>query len=91
MKNKKYHTEETFPKPNRKIIENSKIITNSKIVENGKIIEYSDIIENSKLNNPNTQIHDHSLSWLCTGTSIKFGRVKLVLWTQASPLLNIIL
>jgi hypothetical protein len=27
----------------------------------------------------NTQIHDHLLSWLDTGTSIKSGGVKLVL------------
>jgi hypothetical protein len=66
-KNKKYHTVETFPKPNRKNIENSKI------------------------DNPNTQIHDHSLFCLGTRTSIKNGRDKLVWWTQASPLLNIIL
>jgi hypothetical protein len=31
-------------------------------------------------------MHDYSLSWLGTGTSIKSGRVKLVLWTQTIPL-----
>jgi hypothetical protein len=36
--------------------------SNSKIEERDKI----------------TQIHDHSLSWLGAGTSIKSGRVKLV-------------
>ena len=31
---------------------------------------------------PSTQIHDLSFSWLGTGTSIKCGRVKLVLLAQ---------
>jgi len=44
------------------------------------------IVERSKLDTPNTQIHDHSLSWLGTGTSIKRGRVKLVLCAQTFPL-----
>ena len=39
-----------------------------------------------KFYTPNTQIHDRSLSWHGTGTSIKRGRVKLVLWAQTSPL-----
>ena len=30
-------------------------------------------------------MQDSSLSWLGTGTSVKSGRVKLVLWTQTSP------
>ena len=34
----------------------------------------------------NTQIHDHSVSWLGTDTSIKSGGVKLAPWAQASPL-----
>ena len=55
MKNKKYHTVGTVPKPNRKIEESSKIDTS------------------------NTQIHDRSLYWLDTGTSIKSGGVKIVL------------
>ena len=29
------------------------------------------IVERNKINAPNTQIHDHSLFWLGTGTSIK--------------------
>ena len=41
---------------------------------------------NSSLIGPNTQIHDYSLSWVGTGTSKKRYRVKLVLWTQTSPL-----
>ena len=35
---------------------------------------------------PQTQIHDRLLSWLGTGTSIKSGGIKLVLWDQISPL-----
>jgi hypothetical protein len=44
------------------------------------------IVERGKIDTPNTQIHDCSLSWLGTGTSIKCGRVKLVLSAQISPL-----
>ena len=54
-KNKKYHTVETAPKCNGKIVDRGKIDT------------------------PNTHIHDSSLSCLGKGTSIKSGRVKLVL------------
>ena len=35
-----------------------------------------------KTDTSNTPTHDRSLSWLDTGTSIKGGRVKLVLWAQ---------
>ena len=38
-----------------------------------------------KRDTPNSQIRDNPLSWLCTGTSIRSGGVKLVLWTQTSP------
>jgi hypothetical protein len=40
----------------------------------------------SKIDTPNTQIHDRSLSSLGTDTSINSGGVKLVLWIQTSPL-----
>jgi len=33
---------------------------------------------NGKIETPNTQMHDRSISWLGTGTSIKTGGVKLV-------------
>ena len=33
-------------------------------------------------------INDRSLSWLGTDTSIKSGGVKLVLWAQTSPLIE---
>ena len=32
----------------------------------------------------NSQIHDRSLSWLGTGTSINSGGIKLALWAQTS-------
>jgi len=38
------------------------------------------IVERGKIDTPNTHIHDCSLSWPGTGTSIKSGGVKLVLW-----------
>ena len=41
------------------------------------------ISERGKIDTPNTQIHDQSLS-LGTDTSITSGGVKLVLWTQTS-------
>ena len=43
------------------------------------------IIERGKIDTRNTQIHELSLSWFGTGTSIKSGSVKLILWTQISP------
>ena len=33
-----------------------------------------------------THIYGRLLSWLGTGTSIKSGRVRLVLWAQTFPL-----
>ena len=35
-----------------------------------------------KIDTPYTEIHDRSLSWLGTGTSIKKYGVKQVLWAQ---------
>ena len=43
-------------------------------------------VESGQIYTPNTQIHDHPLSWFGTGTSIKSGVVKLVLWTRTSSL-----
>jgi hypothetical protein len=37
------------------------------------------IVVRDKNDTFNTQIHDSSLSWLGTGTSVKSGGVKLVL------------
>ena len=37
------------------------------------------IAERGNIDTPNTQIHDLSLSWFGTGTSIKCDRVQLVL------------
>ena len=42
----------------------------------------NNIVERDKIDTTNTQIHDRSLSWLDTDTSIKTGEVKLVLWAQ---------
>ena len=36
----------------------------------------------NEIDAPNTQIHDRSLSLLGTGSSIKSGGIKLVLWTK---------
>ena len=44
------------------------------------------IVERGQMDTPNTQLHDCSSSWISTGTSIKSGSVKLVLWAQASCL-----
>ena len=40
------------------------------------------IVEKDKIDTPYTHIHDWSLSWLVTYTSIKSGEVKLVLFAQ---------
>jgi len=40
------------------------------------------IVEKVKDGNPDTQIHDRSISWRITGTLIKSGEVKLVLCAQ---------
>ena len=40
------------------------------------------IVERGRIDTPKTQKHDHSLSWLGAGTSVKNGRVKLVLLAQ---------
>jgi len=39
-------------------------------------------VDRNKIDSRNTQIYDRSLSWLDTGTSIKSGGVKLVLFDQ---------
>jgi len=45
------------------------------------------VVEICKIDTPDTQILDRSLSWLSTGTSIKInGGVKLVWWAQTFPL-----
>ena len=38
------------------------------------------MVERGKIDTPNTTIHDHSLAWLDTYTSIRSGGFKLVLW-----------
>jgi hypothetical protein len=49
------------------------------------------ITESDKIDILNTQIHDCSLSWLGTGTSIKSGRVKLVLLAYTSTISEMML
>jgi hypothetical protein len=47
------------------------------------------ISEREKIVSPNIQIHDSSLFWFGTGTSIKYVTIKvfkLVLWVQTSLL-----
>jgi hypothetical protein len=39
-----------------------------------------EILGRGKIDTPNTQIHDRSLSWHGTDISIKKGGVKVVLW-----------
>ena len=50
----------------------------------GTVLKFNREIEQkeAKIDIPKTQIHDRSLSWHGTGTSINSGRVKLVLSAQ---------
>ncbi len=51
------------------------------------------ISEREKIVSPNIQIHDSSLFWFGTGTSIKYVTIKvfkLVLWVQTSLLGEVI-
>ena len=41
------------------------------------------IIEIGKINIPYTHISDRSITWLSTGTLMKGGGAKLVLWTRS--------
>ena len=48
---------------------------------------YPKIVEICKLDTSITNLHDRPFSWHSTGTSMtKSGGIKLVLWTQTSPL-----
>jgi hypothetical protein len=44
------------------------------------------IVERDKIDTPNPKIHYISLFWLGTGTSIESDGLTLVLWSQTSPL-----
>jgi hypothetical protein len=44
------------------------------------------IVERGKIDTTNTGRHDHSFSRFNIGTSIKNDEIKLVLWSQTSPL-----
>ena len=45
----------------------------------------------TQINTSNTYIHDRSLSCRVTCTSITSGKIKLIIWTQAFPLSEIML
>ena len=60
MKNKKHHLVAKVQKSNRKIVET----------------EAKKVVEAHIYMTPNTHIHDPSLSWLGTGTSINSGGVN---------------
>ena len=47
-------------------------------------MEKRKMVERCKIDTPNTQIHDRSLSWLVTGTFTKGGGFELALLTQAT-------
>jgi hypothetical protein len=42
------------------------------------------MIERAKIDTPNTEIREHSLSWFVTGTSMKSGVAKQVLLAKAN-------
>ena len=46
-------------------------------------------VQTEKIVTLSTHIHDRSISCLGTDTSMKSGGAKLVLWTQISPLSEI--
>jgi hypothetical protein len=46
------------------------------------------VVGKGKIDILNTQLHDCSLCWIGTRNSIKSDRVKLVLWAQISPLVE---
>jgi len=46
-------------------------------------------LERGKIDTSNTQIHDHSFSWLGADLSIKCYGIKIVLWAQPFPLTEI--
>ena len=64
----------------------------NKIYHTVKTIQTSNTIiaERGKIKTSNTQIHDRSLTWLGTGTSIKSGGVKIVLWAHNLSLYKLI-
>jgi hypothetical protein len=66
-----------------RIKKNIYIKKNTTLSENSKI-KYK-IVTRDKIDIPNTQIHDNSLSWLGTGTSIANEGVKLVAWSETFP------
>jgi hypothetical protein len=49
--------------------------------QNNSKIQQKNLRNGCKFNRPNIPIHDRALTWLDTDTSIKSGRVNLVLWS----------
>jgi hypothetical protein len=50
-----------------------------KIKNTGKVLKCNrKILEISKFDTPNTQIHNRSLSWLGTDTSVKSGKLQIL-------------
>ena len=43
----------------------------------------AEIVKRGKIDTPNRQIHGRALSWFGTGTLIKSGGIKLVVWGQS--------
>ena len=93
IKNKKYYTVRTILKYHtvRTILKYYTVRTILKYYTVRTILKYYTvrtilksnikIVGRGKIDTSNAaQIHDHSLSWLGTDTSIKSGGVKLVLW-----------
>jgi hypothetical protein len=66
------------------------IKTKKKIYTLGTVLKYNRKIKKrrSKIDTSNTQIHDHSSSWLGASTSIRSGRAKLVFGTQINTVRN---
>ena len=69
----------------KKVTHCSNQIKNKQYQSVGRIAKSNiKIVERGKMDTPNTQIHDHSLSCLGTGLLINSGGVKLILWAQTS-------
>ena len=50
----------------------------------GRVPQYnSKIVGRGKIDTPNTQVRDSSLPCLGTDTSMKSGRVKLIVWNTS--------
>ena len=73
-----YHTVETIQKQKYTTLSEQFKIKNIPHCRNNSNIQQN-IVDKEKIDTPNTQIHDCSVPWLDTDTSIKSGGVKLVI------------